>query len=160
MPGALAGNVRSLDVARRRRRGLIAGLGVAAAVAAIATVSISALNSHPTGTASPASESGVTVLPAPNALQIDPNNVQQAYTQINGKKQGSYLSNPVAYASCLAANGIKGADVLGVADASYAGKPVSAIAVAVDISHADVYVVGQGCGPGGARFVVKLSTTR
>lgn len=155
------GKVRSLDAARRRRRGVITGLGIAAAVAAIATVSVAALNSssNPGSAAAPVAGEPAPSSVAPNALEIDTGKVGDAFSQIEGKKQGS-LSNPITFASCMIANGINGVDVLGSVNASYQGQPVLAIAVAVDSTHAEVYIVGPGCGPGGAQLIAKQQVNR
>lgn len=156
--------VGSLEASRRRRRRIIAGLGMAAAVAAIAAVTITGLSSNrnPGSTAAPlsisVSRSG-SGSGGPNAVEIDPTNVQAAYPKINGSHRGE-LANPITYASCLAANDIKGSDVLGVTDAIYQGTWISAIAVAVDATHAEVVIVGQGCGPQGAKYITKQPVDR
>lgn len=90
---------------------------------------------------------------SPNALTIDPANLQETFNQVNGRDSDlSKFSNPLVYASCLAANDVEQPDVLGLRLGTLGGKPAFAIAVAIpgDPAHANLVVVGAECGANGA----------
>ncbi|GGL96873.1 hypothetical protein [Nakamurella endophytica] len=159
-PGPVGGTVHSLDQARRRRRTLTGTIiGLAAAVAAFVVIGVSINGGRTAGEGVAASTAAATGAPAPNsspvnAFEVDPDDFGTAYQRINGQHSGT-LADPLAYASCLAANSLAQADVLGVSDVTYQGKPASAIVVATGPSTAQVLVVGQTCGPQGAQLLAR-----
>lgn len=159
-----------------RRNRWLGGLAVAAAVAAIGTVTITSLN-KPAPTASAAfssSRQSTTGKPtttggnvgqlsgaaAPKALELAPGRFQDALPSIEGAQKGP-LSDPVTFAGCLAANKIAGAAVRGVTGVSYQGSAASAIAVKIDATHTRVVVVGRSCGiNGAAAYLAEQTITR
>ena len=94
------------------------------------------------------------------ALQVDPGDLQQAFQQVNGRSQSILSGNPITFAACLAANGIGGSSVLGVADVDYGSRRAVAIAVSVDAQTAELFIVGPTCGPQGADLIVKQQVSR
>lgn len=149
-PGS--GQVVSLDAARsRRRRSWLTGVGLAAAVAAVATVVIVAVNpTKESGGAFAGGSQPTTVQPAPTStssadegngnaapgatntsrpgnnlvpslVNIDPADLQKGLHDIEGKSAGS-MSNPIVAATCLAKLNVTGDQVLGVTDVRYQGK--------------------------------------
>ncbi len=178
-PAAERGNVVSLDAARSRRRGVLAGLGIAAAVAAVAAVTITLVQSnHPSGQTAGSPQPGPSVVATTSTgaqspgnggghstaalrdVTVDPHNPQAAFDQVNGKSSGD-LSDPLAAASCFAELKLSGPQVLGVSNADYQGQPAYAIAVAVagDPSRARLLVVADGCGRPGATPSILLERT-
>ncbi|MTD15297.1 hypothetical protein GIS00_15245 [Nakamurella sp. YIM 132087] len=167
--------VRDIRSARSKRR-VFLGIGIAAAVAAIATVTVVGLRgSESPGTAATDGNAVVpttvsnspapTAIAPPNALQFDPANMQAAYEEIQGKQPaaGGSLADPITYVGCLTSLDITSQDqVLGVADGTYEGRSASAIAVVVpgDPGGARIIVVAQGCSAAGADVLEDQTVSR
>ena len=173
VPDETSTNVTSLDAARSKRRRWVTGLAVAAAVAAIGTITVTSLNRTPTGgtqaiapftttsSSSSAAAGGAPGNPAPDAggtaLTLEPGKFQAAVDQLSGGSDGP-LTNPITSAGCYAANNIKGDDILGVKQVSYLGKQASAVLVQVSQTKATVYVLGLTCGVNGAKDFITAET--
>jgi hypothetical protein len=182
----LPDGVTSLDAHRaRRRRWIGGGIAVAAAAAAIAVISTVGLggSDKESGMASAPSMPAVSTTGATTdgiltpsagfgelppgstdqlqAFVIEPGRFAEALDELEGRNQGKLSAAP-ALASCLAANGISGDQLLGVSDVTYRGESASAIAIAVpnDPTKATILVVGAGCGPDGAALLVRETVTR
>jgi hypothetical protein len=166
--GPPPGTVRSIDSARSKRRGLLVGLGAAAAVAAIAAVTFAVVNSssspnNTAGNTGSVAPTGPTTAPnsggGAQALKIDPNNMQQAYLEVGTTRSGA-LTDPITFAGCAAQLKITGTDVLGVADGDYQGRGATVITVAVSPTQAEVIVVAAGCSAAGADVLQRATVAR
>ena len=178
--GTGPGRVGSLDEARSRRtRRWAVGLGVAAAFAAVLT--IGAVILRPTATsgggvagdgsvvttgASPAS-TGASSAPAPGSSQpgsaaivVDPNHLEELLTQIVGFSDAGPYADPARLSACLAANGVKNTNVLGVSAVNYQGATAYAISLGLDEATAKILIVGDSCGVPGPDLMTSQTASR
>ncbi len=163
-PGGSA--VRSLGTApsaraRSARTRWLGAAGIAAAVIAIGTVTVSSLTgsdgskgSGGQALAPPAPAAGLPTSTAgtelPDAFHLDLGRLHDAYALIAGRQPSGTLADPTVYRNCLAANHVVPADVTGVTEVTFDGRPASGIAVTVDATSAKILVVGPSCGVNGA----------
>lgn len=174
------GRVSSLDDARSRRtRRWAVGLGVAAAFAAVLTIGVVLL--RPAGTAgnglaggepsvtstATTGPSGAPSTPAPGASQpggaaivADPNHLEQLLTQIVGISDAGPYADPAVLSACLAANGVKNTNVLGVREVSYQGSTAYAISLGLDEATAKILIVGNSCGVSGSDLMTSQTAGR
>jgi hypothetical protein len=169
------GRIVSLDDARRRRtRRWATGLGVAAAIAAVVTVGAVVLRpsggsgglagTAPATTGTRSTSSAVATpsgsAPGGQAIVVDPRHLENLLTQIAGTTNGGPYRDPARLSACLAANGIKGTNVLGVAAVTYQGAPAYAISLGLDDASAKILIVGDSCGSPGADLLTSQTTGR
>jgi hypothetical protein len=178
--GSGPGRVGSLDEARSRRtRRWEIGLGVAAAFAAVLTIGAVVLRPAGTGgngvagdgsgvtTGASAASTGAPSTPAPGgsqpgsaAIVVDPNHLEDLLTQIVGISDAGPYADPTRLSACLAANGVKNTNVLGVSAVSYQGSTAYAISLGLDEATAKILIVGDSCGASGPDLMTSQTTSR
>lgn len=157
--------VGSLEAQRIRRRRWTGGLLAAAAVVAVGAVTTIAVTSGdngpgmagavptPTGinqSAASSTADGAVVVPT-QAFVLEKGKYAEALGKIEGQQSpAGALSNPVTYASCLAANSIDIPKVKGVTPVTFENQQAFAIAVDQGAGKVKLFVVGTRCGTSGA----------
>jgi hypothetical protein len=162
------GRVSSLQDARRRRtKRWATGLGVAAAVAAVVTIGAVVLRPSGssggmagTGPVTTGSVSSSPAAPGGQAIVVDPRHLENLLSQIKGTASGGPYSDPGRLSACLAANGIAGTNVLGVAAVTYQGAAAYAISLGLDDASAKILIVGDSCGAPGPDLLTSQTTGR
>ena len=189
-----ASNVVSLESATRTRsarttRRWAAGLGVAAAVAAVIAISAITLRpNHTPGTAeaggqpgttttvstpalggpgagSPSDDTATTGLPGGpgnpgQAVVADPNHLEDLLTQVVGVADAGPLADPTRMAQCLDANGVKDTVVLGAIPVTFQGQAAYAISLGLDQATARILIVGPNCGDPGPDLLASQTAGR
>lgn len=172
--GTGPGRVSSLDEVRSRRsRRWAMGLGAAAAIAAVVTIGAVVL--RPSGgdgglagqagtttgtTVAPTTSAPGSPAPTQQAIVADPKHLEKLLSQITGTATAGPYSDPARLSACLQANGVKGTNVLGVAAVTYQGAPAYAISLGLDEATAKILVVGASCGDPGPDLVASQTTGR
>jgi hypothetical protein len=150
--------VTSLDAARSRRtRRWAIGLGVAAALALVVTVGAVALRpggntSGEAGGRPEVTSTSVTGTSSTGqAVVANPNNLLSLIPQVTQTASAGPFSDPARLSACLAANGVKDTNVLGVlavtyVDSSGNSHDAYAISLGLEPARARILIVGPQCG--------------